>query len=128
MNDVTARDLQRSDVQWTRAKSFDTFCPVGPVVETDFNWSSAKISGVLNGKVVQHSGGHEMIFDPPTLLSYISQCFTLNPGDLVATGTPGGVGPLTDGDRFTVRISGIGELSNPVRMEEPAAVSTPAGR
>lgn len=117
VNDVTARDLQRSDVQWTRAKSFDTFCPAGPVVETDFDWAKAEIKGTLNDKVVQHSRGIEMLFDPPSILSYISQCFTLNPGDLVATGTPAGVGPLTDGDRFTVSVSGIGDLSNPVRTE-----------
>lgn len=117
VNDVTARDLQKSDVQWTRAKSFDTFCPVGPVVETSVDISKTEIRGLLNGTVVQRSTGDQMIFDPPALLSFISQCFTLNPGDLVATGTPAGVGPLSPGDRFTVRVSGIGELSNPVEME-----------
>lgn len=127
VNDVTARDLQRSDVQWTRAKSFDTFCPVGPVVETEFDWRTAQIEGILNGKTVQRSTGAEMVFDPPTLLSYISQCFTLYPGDLVATGTPGGVGPLADGDVFTVRISGIGELTNTVRMERAAVEFARAG-
>ncbi|OGH61037.1 MAG: hypothetical protein A3G34_17120 [Candidatus Lindowbacteria bacterium RIFCSPLOWO2_12_FULL_62_27] len=119
VNDVTARDLQRTDVQWTRAKSFDTFCPAGPVVETEFDWSGARIEGLLNGHAVQSSKGSDMIFDPPALLSYISQCFTLEPGDLVATGTPAGVGPLQPGDRFTVRVEGIGELSNPVHLLSP---------
>lgn len=122
VNDVTARDLQRTDVQWTRAKSFDSFCPAGPVVETEFDWASARIEGILNERVVQASIGREMIFDPPAILSYISQCFTLEPGDLIATGTPAGVGLLQAGDRFTVRVSGIGELSNPVQMEH----STPS--
>ncbi len=128
VNDVTARDIQRSDVQWTRGKSFDTFCPAGPVVETALDWRSAELQGILNGRVVQSAKGGDMIFDPPTVLSYISQCFTLLPGDLVATGTCKGVGPLQSGDRIVVRVTGIGELENPVRLEKESAVPAAALR
>ncbi len=124
VNDVTARDLQRSDVQWTRAKSFDTFCPAGPFVESGFDWPAAEIIGMLNDAVVQRGRASDMLFDPPSLLSFISHCFTLNPGDLVAIGTPAGVGPLKSGDRFTVKIPGIGELTNPVQVENGANPST----
>ncbi|HEV8149721.1 MAG TPA: fumarylacetoacetate hydrolase family protein [Gemmatimonadales bacterium] len=114
-NDVTARDLQRSDGQWTRAKSFDTFCPVGPRVAEGLDWRELEVIGRVNGQERQRGRTLEMVFSIPALLSYISRVMTLLPGDLVATGTPAGVGPLAPGDIVEVEVSGVGVLSNPVK-------------
>ncbi|MEV4542389.1 fumarylacetoacetate hydrolase family protein [Micromonospora echinaurantiaca] len=118
-NDVTARDLQRSDGQWTRAKGFDSFCPIGPWITTGLDVSDLEIRcevgrGPEEMEVRQLGRTRDMVFDVPALVSYISHVMTLLPGDVVLTGTPAGVSPLTDGDTVTVRIEGIGELSNPV--------------
>lgn len=113
-NDVTARELQERDGQWTRAKSFDTFCPLGPEVETEAPDPDAKVELVLNGEVRQSAPVGDMIFTPQELLSFISGIMTLEPGDAILTGTPPGVGPLTEGDSASVRIDGVGELVNPV--------------
>jgi 2-keto-4-pentenoate hydratase/2-oxohepta-3-ene-1,7-dioic acid hydratase in catechol pathway len=117
LNDVTARDLQKADGQWTRAKGFDTFCPVGPRVATGLDWRELEVIGRVNGEERQRGRTADMHFAIPALLSYISGVMTLEPGDLVATGTPAGVGPLRDGDVVEVEIPGVGILSNPVRSE-----------
>ena len=111
-NDVTARDLQKKDVQYTRAKGFDTFAPLGPCVTFGLDPSSLKIEGILNGEVRQSSSTRELIFPVPMLVECVSRVMTLLPGDVILTGTPSGVGPLKPGDTFTVRIEGIGELTN----------------
>ncbi|MDI6799551.1 MAG: fumarylacetoacetate hydrolase family protein [Actinomycetota bacterium] len=111
-NDVTARDLQRKDGQWTRAKSFDTFCPLGPHIETELDVSDLKIELLLNGEIKQSSSTKNMIFDPYFLVSFVSQIMTLYPGDLIITGTPPGVGPMNKGDTVEVKIEGIGSLRN----------------
>ncbi|MFD6693892.1 fumarylacetoacetate hydrolase family protein [Micromonospora aurantiaca (nom. illeg.)] len=118
-NDVTARDLQRSDGQWTRAKGFDSFCPIGPWISTGLDVSDLEIRCEVGRnpeemEVRQLGRTKDMVFDVPGLVSYISHVMTLLPGDVVLTGTPAGVSPLTEGDTVTVRIQGIGELSNPV--------------
>ncbi|MET7750895.1 fumarylacetoacetate hydrolase family protein [Micromonospora sp. NPDC005367] len=118
-NDVTARDLQRSDGQWTRAKGFDSFCPIGPWITTGLDVSDLEIRCEVgpdpNALEVRQLGRtRDMVFDVPALVSYISHVMTLLPGDVILTGTPAGVSPLTDGDTVTVRIEGIGELTNPV--------------
>jgi 2-keto-4-pentenoate hydratase/2-oxohepta-3-ene-1,7-dioic acid hydratase in catechol pathway len=118
LNDVTARDLQRKDVQFTRAKSFDTFCPVGSFVETDLDPSNIKLQVRVNGSLRQSGNTEQMVFSVPELIRYISHQMTLLPGDLIATGTPSGVGQLKDGDTVEVEIEGIGVLSNPVRKSE----------
>lgn len=120
LNDVTARDLQRSDVQFTRAKGFDTFCPVGPWIETELDLAGAVVSLDVDGETRQHGSTADMVFDVPTLIAFISSVMTLEPGDLIATGTPEGVGPLAEGNLVRVRIEGIGELENPVRSERRA--------
>ncbi len=102
--DVTARDLQRTDGQWTRAKGFDTFCPVGPFIETDFNPKNARVVCRVNGEIRQDASTSQMIFDVPTLVAYVSRVMTLEPGDLLLTGTPEGVGPLASGDALEVEI------------------------
>ena len=117
VNDVTARDLQKTDGQWARAKGFDTFCPVGPRVANGLDWRALEVIGRVNGVERQRGRTGEMIFSIPDLLSYISGVMTLEPGDLVATGTPAGVGPLAPGDVVEVEIPGVGILSNPVRSE-----------
>jgi 2-keto-4-pentenoate hydratase/2-oxohepta-3-ene-1,7-dioic acid hydratase in catechol pathway len=114
-NDVTARDLQKLDGQWARAKGFDTFCPVGPLVADGFDWNTLEIIGRVNGEVRQHGHVRDMIFPIPYLVSYISRIMTLEPGDLILTGTPEGVGPLAPGDVVEVEIPGVARLSNPVR-------------
>jgi 2-keto-4-pentenoate hydratase/2-oxohepta-3-ene-1,7-dioic acid hydratase in catechol pathway len=114
VNDVTARDLQKADVQFTRAKSFDTFCPVGPWLETDLDIRDALVLCRVNEQVRQSGRTSQMIFDVSTLISAISRIMTLEEGDLISTGTPEGVGPLREGDRVEVEISGIGVLRNPV--------------
>jgi 2-keto-4-pentenoate hydratase/2-oxohepta-3-ene-1,7-dioic acid hydratase in catechol pathway len=116
LNDVTARDLQKSDGQWTRAKGFDTFCPVGramPLGEVDRD--ALEVICRVNGEVRQHGRVGEMAFGIPQLIAYISGVMTLEPGDLIATGTPAGVGPLHDGDLVEVEIPGVGTVRNPVK-------------
>jgi 2-keto-4-pentenoate hydratase/2-oxohepta-3-ene-1,7-dioic acid hydratase in catechol pathway len=117
VNDVTARDLQRKDSQWTRAKGFDTFCPVGPRVASGADWRTVEVRCRVNGIERQHGRASEMHFQIPFLLAYISGIMTLEPGDLIATGTPAGVGPLRDGDVVEVEIPGVGILSNPVKAD-----------
>lgn len=114
-NDVTARDLQRTDGQWSRAKGFDTFCPVGPVIETDLDVSAATITTRVNGEVRQQGPVSDMIHDIPTLVAYASAVFTLLPGDLILTGTPAGIGSFVAGDVVEVEIDGIGVLRNTAR-------------
>lgn len=115
LNDVTARDLQRKDVQFTRAKSFDTFCPAGPFIVKGIDPSNLNIETRVNGEMRQAGNTSQMIFPVPFLLRYISQVMTLNPGDLIATGTPAGVGALQDGDTVEVEIDEVGKLVNKVR-------------
>jgi len=114
VNDVTARDLQKSDVQFTRAKGFDTFCPVGPHIESDFNPDDVLVETLVNAQTRQSGRTSLMVFSAAFLLRWISRMMTLEPGDLIATGTPAGVGPLVAGDLVDVRIAGIGVLRNPV--------------
>lgn len=115
LNDVTARDLQKKDGQWTRAKSFNTFCPIGPYVETDIDVSSLKIELLVNKDVKQSSSTSKMIFNCKKLVEFISGIMTLERGDVIAAGTPPGVGPLKTGDEVEVRIEKLGSLINPVR-------------
>ena len=115
VNDVTARDLQKSDGQWTRAKGFDTFCPLGEESSTVPDLSTLSVVTRVNGAVRQTGSTSEMVFSIPFLLAYISRIMTLEPGDLVATGTPSGVGPLAPGDVVEVEIPGLSRVSNPVR-------------
>jgi len=117
-NDVTARDLQQKDVQYTRAKSFDTFAPYGPWINTEIDPIGLKITTRVNGEVKQEGNTEDMIFSPFELVSFISKIMTLLPGDVIATGTPPGVGPLQAGDRVEVEIEGIGTLINYVVDEE----------
>jgi 2-keto-4-pentenoate hydratase/2-oxohepta-3-ene-1,7-dioic acid hydratase in catechol pathway len=114
-NDVTARDQQRADVQFTRAKGYDSFCPIGPWIQTDFDPSAVRVRCLVNGKLTQDGNTRDMIFDIPTIVSFMSHVMTLVPGDVILTGTPEGVGPILDQDTVTVAIDGIGELVNPVR-------------
>lgn len=112
VNDVTARDLQKKDGQWSRAKGFDTFCPVGPWIITDLNWHDLLVEGIHNGKIMQSGRTSQMIFNIPFLISYISSVMTLFPGDLISTGTPSGIAPMKSGDTIHVRVEGIGTLEN----------------
>lgn len=114
-NDVTARDQQRSDVQFTRAKGYDSFCPLGPWIETVLDPSDLRLVTRVNGEIVQDGRTSQMIHDLPAQIAFISGVMTLLPGDVVLTGTPAGVGPIKDGDTVDVDIEGIGTLSNPVR-------------
>lgn len=115
VNDVTARDLQRKDSQWTRAKGFDTFCPVGNVYDGHVDLNALQLVTTVNDEVRQKASSAEMVFKIPMLLSFISHIMTLEPGDLVATGTPSGIGPLRAGDTVEVTIAGISRVRNPVR-------------
>lgn len=117
-NDITARDLQMKDVQFTRAKSFDTFAAVGPCLATEFDPTAVQLKTFLNGKLVQSASTRNMIFPVPFLIRYISRIMTLEPGDIIATGTPAGVGPMQPGDRVDIQIEGIGTLSNYVKKIE----------
>jgi 2-keto-4-pentenoate hydratase/2-oxohepta-3-ene-1,7-dioic acid hydratase in catechol pathway len=117
-NDVTARDLQAKDGQWTRAKGFDTFCPLGPWMETGTDPSDLGITTRLNGDVKQHARTSELLWDVPSLIAYVSSVMTLLPGDVLLTGTPEGVGPLTDGDEVSVTIESIGTLTNKVVIRD----------
>ncbi len=114
LNDVTARDLQKKDVQFTRAKSFDTFCPVGSLIETDLDTEDIAITAKVNGVIKQSGRTSQMVFSVPFLIRYISRQMTLNAGDVIATGTPSGVSKLNPGDVCEVKIEGIGTLSNSV--------------
>jgi 2-keto-4-pentenoate hydratase/2-oxohepta-3-ene-1,7-dioic acid hydratase in catechol pathway len=113
-NDVTARDLQKSDVQFTRAKGFDSFCPLGPWIETELDTSELRVQTHLNGDLKQDGSTKDMIFDVATLVAHVSSVMTLLPGDVILTGTPEGVGPMNPGDEVDVTISGIGTLTNKV--------------
>ncbi len=115
-NDVTARDLQKQDNQWTRAKSFDTFCPLGPWIETDLDPGNLLVEAYLNNERKQSSRTSQFIFTIDHVVSFISRIMTLNPGDLVITGTPSGIGPMKPGDEIEVRIEGIGSLKNKVAL------------
>jgi len=115
-NDVTARDLQYSDGQWTRAKGFDTFCPFGPWIDTEFDPSDAVVTSRVNGQMRQMASTRDMIFNISVLIAYVSSIMTLEPGDLLFTGTPAGVGLLEDSDVVDVEIEGLGKLSNPVKV------------
>ena len=115
VNDVTCRDLQKTDGQWGRAKGYDTFCPAGPAVRNGLDWRTLEVIGRVNGQERQRAPATDMHFGIPFLVSFISGIMTLEPGDLIATGTPAGVGPLRDGDVVEVEIPGVGILSNPVR-------------
>lgn len=114
-NDVSARDLQKKDGQWGRAKGFDTFCPLGPCINTDLDPFDLAVRARVNGEIKQDSRTSFMMFDVPTLISFISNVMTLEPGDIILTGTPAGVSPLQPGDTVQVEVEGIGVLENPVR-------------
>jgi 2-keto-4-pentenoate hydratase/2-oxohepta-3-ene-1,7-dioic acid hydratase in catechol pathway len=116
-NDVTARDLQRKDGQWTRGKGFDTFAPVGPWIETELDPSNLTIESYLNGELKQKATTADLIFPVPQIVSFVSSVMTLLPGDIIATGTPSGVGPMQPGDSVDIRIQGIGTLTNRVVKE-----------
>jgi len=113
-NDVTARDLQRKDVQFTRAKGFDSFCPLGPWIETELDVSDLAVQTYLNGDLKQDGRTSDMVFDVPTLIEQISAVMTLLPGDVILTGTPAGVGPMEPGDEVEVFVQGIGNLNSKV--------------
>lgn len=115
-NDITARTLQSRDGQWTRAKGFDTFCPLGPWIDTTFVPGEQRITTTVNGEIRQQAKLSDMIFDVPTLIAHVSRFATLLPGDVIMTGTPGGVGPLHDGDTVTISIEELGELTNRVQL------------
>ena len=119
VNDVTARELQAKDVQFTRAKGFDTFAPIGPCIMTGYDGRPLKVEGLVNGQVRQSSSTRELIFGVEHLIWFISSVMTLLPGDIIATGTPSGIGPIQAGDTVTIRIEGIGELTNPVENLQP---------
>ncbi len=117
-NDVTARDLQKTDGQWSRAKGFDTFCPVGPMGVAPADLASLEVITRVNGAVRQCAHASEMVFPIPDLLAYVSQIMTLVPGDLVLTGTPSGIGPLVAGDTVEVEVVGISSVRSPVVAED----------
>lgn len=114
LNDVTARDLQKKDIQWSRAKSFDTFCPLGPWIETGYDPAGKYVRAFLNGKLRQDATTQDLIFPPERLVSFVSSVMTLCPGDVISTGTPPGVGAMRPGDKVIVEIEGIGRLENKV--------------
>jgi len=116
-NDVTARDLQKSDGQWTRAKGFDTFCPFGPWIDTEFDPSDAVVTCRVNGQMRQMASTRDMVFNVGVLIAFITSIMTLEPGDLIFTGTPAGVGELKDGDEVSVEIEGLGIIKNKVKAE-----------
>ncbi|MCE1254113.1 MAG: fumarylacetoacetate hydrolase family protein [Anaerolineae bacterium] len=116
-NDITARDLQNKDGQWTRAKGFDTFCPLGPWIETELDPADVLLSCRVNGQMRQMSSTREMVFSVAQLIVFISSIMTLEPGDLILTGTPSGISPLKPGDQLETEIEGIGLLKNPVKLD-----------
>jgi 2-keto-4-pentenoate hydratase/2-oxohepta-3-ene-1,7-dioic acid hydratase in catechol pathway len=121
-NDVTARDLQRADAQWTRGKGFDTFCPLGPWIVTGLGEHAVadlEVRCLVNGELRQRGRSSQMVFAPAFLIAHISQVMTLEPGDVILTGTPAGVGSLAPGDVVQVEVEGVGSLSNPVRRAGP---------
>ncbi len=124
-NDVTARDLQRRETQYTRAKGFDTFCPLGPAISTDIDPGDVRVRCSVNGELRQDASTRDLVFDVPTLVSYISQVMTLLPTDVILTGTPAGVGPIVPGDVVRVEIDGIGVLENPVVERQHPSRSRP---
>jgi 2-keto-4-pentenoate hydratase/2-oxohepta-3-ene-1,7-dioic acid hydratase in catechol pathway len=118
VNDVTARDLQNKDGQWSRAKGFDTFCPIGPIVASDLDpWKGVRVQTRVNGQLRQDGNTVDFLFTLNVIMRFISQVMTLEPGDLIATGTPAGVSPLNAGDTVEVTVEGVGTLSNPVADE-----------
>jgi 2-keto-4-pentenoate hydratase/2-oxohepta-3-ene-1,7-dioic acid hydratase in catechol pathway len=119
VNDVTCRDLQQTDGQWGRAKGFDTFCPVGPRVAEGLDWRTLDLVCRVNGVERQRARATDMHFSIPHLVSFVSGIMTLEPGDLIATGTPAGTAPMSDGDRVEVEISGVGILANLVKKSDP---------
>jgi 2-keto-4-pentenoate hydratase/2-oxohepta-3-ene-1,7-dioic acid hydratase in catechol pathway len=121
-NDVTARDLQRRDGQWTRAKGFDTFCPIGPWVETELDPADSVITCTVNGQLRQMASTRDMIFPVRQIVAFASSVMTLAAGDVILTGTPAGVGPLADGDRVTIDIEGVGVLEHDVRADSHSPV------
>src|SRR3954454_10738614 len=132
-NDVTERDMQRSDGQWTRAKGFDSFCPLGPWIETDLgalglDAADLEISCTVDGELRQKGRTSQLLFGIPTLISYMSRVMTLLPGDVVLTGTPAGVGPIAAGQRCEVTVEGLGTLSNPVADAESISTAGGGGR
>jgi 2-keto-4-pentenoate hydratase/2-oxohepta-3-ene-1,7-dioic acid hydratase in catechol pathway len=118
VNDVTARDLQSKDIQFTRAKGFDTFAPIGPCIALGLDTSDLAVEAWVNGRCRQSSRTRELVFDVPALVAFISRVMTLLPGDIISTGTPSGIGPLMPGDRVKIKVEGVGELDNPVIAEE----------
>jgi 2-keto-4-pentenoate hydratase/2-oxohepta-3-ene-1,7-dioic acid hydratase in catechol pathway len=114
-NDVTARDLQFEDGQWARSKGFDTFCPLGPWIETDFDVESATLESRINGEVIQHADTTDMVFNVREIVSHVSKNMTLLPGDIILTGSPAGITPIKNGDVIECEIEGIGTLINPVQ-------------
>jgi 2-keto-4-pentenoate hydratase/2-oxohepta-3-ene-1,7-dioic acid hydratase in catechol pathway len=118
-NDITARDLQHADGQWTRAKGFDTFCPLGPWIVTGLDATDLEVRCEVNEEVRQLGRTKDMVFDPASIVSYVSHMMTLLPGDVILTGTPAGVSPIVHGDVVTTRVEGIGELINPVQALQP---------
>lgn len=121
-NDVTARDLQRAEPLWTRAKGFDTFCPLGPAITTDLDPAAVGVRCYVDDDLRQEGSTADLVFDPATIVSYVSQVMTLLPADVILTGTPAGVGPIHPGETVRVEIDGIGALENPVVVREPASV------
>ncbi|MFK4089093.1 fumarylacetoacetate hydrolase family protein [Kribbella sp. NPDC020789] len=117
-NDVTARDLQKSDGQWARAKGYDTFCPLGPWIQTDLDVADLRVTTTLNGETKQDGRTSQFIFDIPTVLAHITSFTTLLPGDVVLTGTPAGVGPMLPGDSVSVTVEGLGTLTNRVIVRD----------
>ena len=118
VNDVTARDIQNREIQYTRAKGFDTFAPIGPCIATGLDDRPRTVEGLVNGVTKQHSSSDQLIFSIAELIEYITFVMTLEPGDVISTGTPSGVGPLAAGDVVTVSVEGVGSLTNPVAEEE----------
>ena len=114
-NDISARDFQRGDGQWARAKGSDTFCPLGPWIETEIDPSDLRIAGKLNGETKQESRTSDLVFDVDALVSHLTRYFTMEPGDVLITGTPAGIGPMNPGDEYEVIIEGIGSLKNRIR-------------
>ena len=122
-NDVSERDMQVSDGQWTRAKGFDSFCPLGPWVETELDTSDLRVQTFLNGEMVQDGSTRDMIFDVPALVAHVSSVMTLLPGDVILTGTPAGVGPIRPGQRVECSIEGLGTLTSTVAGADPTSTA-----
>jgi 2-keto-4-pentenoate hydratase/2-oxohepta-3-ene-1,7-dioic acid hydratase in catechol pathway len=118
VNDVTARDLQNKDGQYTRCKGFDTFAPIGPCIAVGLDGRDLQVQGYVNGHVRQNSRTRELIFTIPELVEFISAVMTLLPGDIISTGTPSGIGPIRPGDQVTIHVEGVGALTNPVVVRE----------